>query len=123
MTWPASHHALMDMTPPRFRINPQQHGYRVVGLLVVGTGVPVQRIIGTGNPTTRQTQTQRNPGIPAGKALRTARGIHPDLVGSSYMPTLTPIGTAYPMAANSRHCGPPSQPSRARVMDTTIQPR
>ena len=66
----------------------------MVGLLIVGKGVPVRGIIGTGHPTTRQTQTQPGPVVPAGQAVQTAGRVRLNLVGGGDMPTPAPVGTA-----------------------------
>ena len=78
----------------------------MVGLLIVGKGVPVRGIIGTGHPTTRQTQTQPGPVVPDGQAVQTAGRVRLNLVGNSDMPTPAPVGTARTMAASSRHHAP-----------------
>jgi hypothetical protein len=78
----------------------------VVGLLVVGESVPIWGIIGTGHPTTRQTQAQPGPVVPAGQAVQTAGRVRLNLVGSFDMPTPAPVGTTRTLATSSRHHAP-----------------
>ena len=98
----------MDVAPPQLRSEPQRDRNRVVGLLIMGTGVPAGRIIGAGHPTTRQTQPQLGPDVPAGQAFQAVGRVHRDTAstGGGDMPTGAPVNMACTQAASSRHQGP-----------------
>jgi hypothetical protein len=49
-----SDETLVDVAPSQARSRPQASDHRVVGLLVVRSGVVVRRVIGTGHPAAAQ---------------------------------------------------------------------